>query len=558
MMSGSVTDVNMAIEEEYSKKSNSPALTEATSYTSSPESSPQDESKNGLNTSIRRKLFEDLPKDTIDSPVATSTSLIVREAVLTPRGSETGISTTSSETTAVPSWNLSNASEKNVEVPLENFVLSQSIPLMTPPPTFPLDKTRPILSSPSSFASDESQPLLLDDENSSKHPSKSDEKENIVVEAKVVMEDPPEEPSSCNAAMNIAEIVMAFGQSARQRYQGSEQTEKTETNSVSKNVQSTKVDSTIGSKPPIISSRRVSESSSQSEKSHSSSRRSIEREGDTLKNKPNRDAYTIAKLQQAIDAQKQLNSLKEVEIVDKQVELQVLNKRIRTLQKEQEDYLEREIELHETIKILKKELDKMTLLNSAPSDELEQLKLESETSQNHAETFGKESKMAEARAKEQQTRIEDLERSLKEKEKQNFDLQTKIDWLKDQNKDEKMEKIIENLEPVQLDVRTLSANDAIEYRLKEIMKRLEAVEIEKQEIESDLEKEPDENGEEKNNIVKKIESEHDGVKINVSEDPDQIETMNVKCEANKHVDSGNQNLDSGDNSAWCCGLIPGE
>ena len=550
----------MAIEEEYSKKSDSPALTEATSYTSSPESSPQDESKSGLNTSIRRKLFGDPPKDTIDSPVATSTSLVVREAVLTPRGSETGISTTSSETTAIPSWNLSNASEKNVEVPLENFIMSQPIPLMNPPPTFPLAQTRPILSSPSSFASDDTQSRLLDDEN----PNKSDDKENIVVETKetnkpsLVMEDPPEEPSSCNAAMNIAEIVMAFGQSARQRYQGSEQNEKTETNSVSKTVEPTKVDSTIGSKPPIISSRRVSESSSQSEKSNSSSRRSIERERDTLKNKPNRDAYTIAKLEQAIDAQKQLNSLKEVEILDKQVELQVLNKRIRTLQKEQEDYLERETELRETIKILKKELDKMTLLNSAPSDELEHLKLKSETSQNQAETFKKESKLAKSRAKDQQARIEELERSLKEKEKANFDLQTEVDRLNDQNKDEKTdEKIIEKAEPVQLDVRTVSVNEEIENRLKEIMKRLDAVEIDKQEIESDLEKEPEENSEENKNIVTQIESDHNGVKINVSEDPDQIETMNVKRAMTVKRET-NINVDAGDHSNWCCGLIPGE
>jgi len=508
-MSGNITDVNMAIEEEYSKEKSdsSPALTEATSYASSPESSPEDEVKSVLNSSIRRKLFkdEDPPKDTIDSPAATPTSLVVREAVVTPRSSsENGIadttSITSSETTAIPSWNLSmkDASEKNVEVLLENFILSQPIPLMTPPPTYPVNQTRPILSSPSSFASDESQPRLFEDENIEdipSNPTKSDDKETIGNETEevdhptLVMEDPPEEPSSCNAALGLAEMVMAFGQSARQRYQGTEQTEKTEVNSTSKSTESMKGDASIGLRPSIMTSRRVSESSSQSGKSQSSALRSIERERDS---NAKRDAYTISKLQQAIDAQKQLNSLKEVEIMDKQAEHQVLTNQIRVLQKEKDDYLERETELRETINILKQELDKMTLLKSAPSDELDHLKLESEMSNNQAETFRKEAELIEYHATEQQARIEELEISLKAKQSENFDLQTKIDWLNDRNKDEminsQQEKTVELTKPVQLAVRDLSANDEIENRIQDIMKRLEAVEIEKNEIDSNLEK----------------------------------------------------------------------
>ena len=556
MIGESSIDTNMAIEEECSKqKEDSPALTEATTYTSSPESSPDDESKN---LSIRRKLFKDSdpPKDTIDSPSAfdsPSAGSVIRKAVLTPRGSENGLadttSITSSETTAIPSWNLSmkDATETNVEVPLENFILSQSIPLMTPPPYFPVNQIRPILSSPSSFASDETQrsgedqPQLSDNKPFLNYPNNLDDKENVDVETKetnkpsVVMEDPPEQPTSCNAALNLAEIVLAFGQSARQRYQGSEQTENTEAASVDKAVDSKERDPLIWSPPPIMTSRHLSESSSQSEKSQSNAVQSIEQELNTMKTNAKRDAYMISKLQQAVETQKQLNSLKEVEIVDRQAELQVSSNRTRRLEKEQEDYLERETEQRETINILKKELDKMTLLNTAPSDELDHLKLESEPS----------SDQAESRVKDQQARIEELERHLQEKEKENFDLQKKIDWLNDQRQEGT------KYDQCQLDKEEVSANDEIESRLTDIMKRLEAVEIEKREMEVDRAKRSEENRNEETNILN--ESEHNGVKIDVSEDPDEIEATTLKDQAKNNVDPGKQ-------LTWCCdwNLVSGQ
>ena len=61
------------------------------------------------------------------------------------------------------------------------------------------------------------------------------------------------------------------------------------------------------------------------------------------------DAYTIINLQRALDTQKQLNALKEVEIVDKQKEMQIMERRILELAKESEDHIEREAELVETM-----------------------------------------------------------------------------------------------------------------------------------------------------------------------------------------------------------------
>jgi hypothetical protein len=589
-------EMSMSADEDYSKqKADSPALTEATSYASSPESSPQDDFKN---SSIRRTLFKinrdgDSPKETIDSPFGSpSTSSAGRGAVLTPSGSENGFadsttSITSSQTTAVPSWNLSmkDATEKNVEVELNHFVVSRPVSLLSSPPNFQSHQIKPILSSPSSFASDESQlssesqPQLMVDKTVPYSLNKSDNKENFRVRIEqttkpsVVMEDPPKEPTSCNAALNlapgnIAEIVFAFGQSARQRYQGSEQTGKAPTNSnpktpsPHKSVEPTRGDGLIGSPPPIMTSRHLSESSSsQSDKSQSSFVRSLERERDTLKIATKRDALTISNLQHAIDTQKQLNSLKEVEVVDKQAELQISEHHILTLQKEHEDYLERETELIETIEILKKELDKMTSLQTVPSDELDHLVLESEQSTNKLTTdnLSKEAELEEFRAKEQKARIVELERSLKEKEKENFGLQTKVDCLKNRHKEEEKNdqdcKASEKAKHQNVDGQGVSKDERIESRLKEIMKRLEAVEFEKNEKQSELTAKSKEDNEETKSVPKhkNTESEHNGVKINVSNDPDAIEAMTLKERTEKFVDSGKQ-------SAWCCdwNLISGE
>ncbi len=551
-------DVNTAVGEELVKPtSDSPALTEATSYTSSPEPSPEDESKNN---SIRRNLFKESEsaKDTIDSPgtiSVRSSPLVLRDANRTPNGSENGLvdatSTTSSETTAIPSWNLSakDASDKNVEVPLENVNLSQPIPLMTPPPYFPMDKTRPILSSASSFESDpssENQERVLG--NRINLPDKSENKENIDVKSKdknkskVVVEDPPEAPVSCNAVLNMAEIVMAFGQSARQRYQGSDQTDNVDNVSLY-GVESTK-ENPFGSPPPTMTSRNFSDSSGESENKLGGVR-STQQVRKTLNTNKKRSAYTILKLQEAIETQKQLNSLKEVEITDKQAEIQVLTKHIRMLQKQREDHLERETALRETINILKKELDRMTLLNSAPTDELKHLKVDSELSSNRAEIFRKEADLAVSRANEQQARIEELEKCLEEKEKENFELRTKIDLFEEERKEEDANSVIESSAGDDIGKDDVSADDEIENRLKEIMKRLEAIEIVKQDREKDLAKKLKESLEDDEDTVGQDELEHNGVKINVTQDPDQIEAMTMKNKSVKDVDREAQ-------SAWCC------
>jgi len=63
--------------------------------------------------------------------------------------------------------------------------------------------------------------------------------------------------------------------------------------------------------------------------------------------------------------------------------------------------------------------------------------------------------------------------------------------------------------------------------------------------------------EKSNSTLEQNESEHDGVKINVSQDPDVIEATTVKRKANKVVT--NKVVDSEVQSTLCCewSLIPG-
>lgn len=605
----------MSVHEEYDKlNADSPALSvpsvAAASYASSPESSPEDESKN---SSLRRTLFkmsnecDSLQKAFVKPASFVSSSNInsvIYGAVLIPDGGENGVtdtaSITSSETTAIPSWNLSmkDATERNVEVPLNHFIISQPGPLLSSPPSFDSDQTHPpSLSSTSSFASDQTHQLddcqqqLVFNEALAYSSEKVMDKENDHFKANqikppsVVVEEPPEETTSCNSALNLtpvqlAEIFLAFGQSARQRYQGSGKTGKSptetcpEATSPIKVVKSTSEDPLMVSPPHIMTSSPLSESSSGSYKSQNSSGysrvRSLERECDTLKVNTQRDAYKLLSLQHAVDTQKQLNSLKEVEIVDKQTELQISEQRVVTLQKEHEDYIERETELVETIEILKNELDKMTTLKSVPSDELDQLAMKSVPPFDKIETerFDMEMKSAASRAEAQQVRIAELENSLKEKEKENSGLQTKIDWLsgrqKGGSKDEQYCKSCEVEEAANLDGLGVTKDEDIlidppvvevESILKDIMKRLEAVEIEKKQKESAIIEQSKNNSEKMKNVKKtqELESDHDGVKVDISEDPEAIEATSLEENIENGADSDNQ-------STWCCdwSVISGE
>ncbi|VEU36223.1 unnamed protein product [Pseudo-nitzschia multistriata] len=581
------------VPQEYSKlkHDDSPDLsvpsTTALSYSSSPESLEEEgeEEEVSKRDSVRRTLF-DMSKD-VDSPMtsivkaamfASSPNITspTRKAARSPDGNLNGVadtgSTTSSQTTAIPAWNLSmkDAAEKNVEVPLNHFMSSQPISLLTSPISFASDETQtPSSPSSSSSSSSSSAPVRSDPldgkESQWTNTRKNGNfKKNNDVEAEqrkqpaIIMEDPPEEPTSCNAALNLtpvqlAEIFLAFGQSARQRYQGSEQTEKATTAtdpeifSPIEVAESTSDDTVIDSPPPIMKSSHFSDSSNESEKTqykNALSRvRILEGELDVLKIGSQRDAQKILSLRQAVDTQKQLNALKELEIAEKETEIETLEERIKTLQKEQEGHIEKETELIETIEILKNELDKITSLKSVPSDEIEHPTSESTPRSDRIDSdeSAAEIKLKASRIKEQQDRIIELENALKEKRHENFDLMTQIDWLNCQQRKESQNDVdIQNVDAKETPEFEGSPSIEVESVLKDIMKRLEAMENQKKERQVDDTEKPG-NGEQ----PRRVESEHNGVKVNVSEDPNAIEAMAMRGKLDRSNGSENQ-------LSWCC------
>ena len=149
---------------------------------------------------------------------------------------------------------------------------------------------------------------------------------------------------------------------------------------------------------------------------------SLDRECTALKRIIQQDAVRMLNLQRAVDAQKHLNALKEVEIVDKQTELKISEDRILRLKKDREHYVERETELVETIKILKAELDRMTLhrssLGKTESDELPKTAVS-----------GASADVDSSQIAEQRSLIQELQSIIREKEESILGMQAKIDWL---------------------------------------------------------------------------------------------------------------------------------
>lgn len=258
----------------------------------------------------------------------------------------------------------------------------------------------------------------------------------------MVLEDPPEEATNnmCASAASLnqqlADIIQAFGPA-------SVVTPRTKPPRPPSTQDVTELPlSAYESPPPIVQSTPFSggsgvdsDSNVEDNRSHKNEEwmicrvNALDRECTALKRIVQQDATRILNLQRAVEAQKQLNALKEVEIVDKQTELQISEERIARLKKEREHFFERETELVETIKILKKEVDRMTLPTSSSSlvspgsppafpstEELDAIK----------EAAG----MAGSQIMEQKSFIHELQTIIREKEDESIGLQAEVDWLK--------------------------------------------------------------------------------------------------------------------------------
>lgn len=565
-------EMNMSDSEENNKPDvDSPALSvpslAAASYSSSPESSPDDKSKS---LPTRRALFKMSNEDTspkyassvlIDGSSLNGNSVIDGEVPIDEENSITdAASITSSEITAVPSWNLStkDATESNVEIPLNYYMASKPSSLLSSSSSLASDRNHHLRERRTDSVLDETKPVyfenVVDKEN---NPLQA----NQMKQPPLIMEEPPEETISCNSALNLtpvqlAEIFVSFGQTARQRYQDFGQKEtSSETHTPIKAVGCASGEPIKESPPPIMTSSHLSESSSESDKSQDSFSgeipriQSLERECDALKKSIQQDASTILNLHWAVNAQKQLNSLKEVEIMDKQTDLQIMEEQIERLKKERDDQIEKETDFVETISILKEELDRMTS-NSGPSfDKIEN------------ERFEMELKSAASRIDEQHSRIKELESVLEEKGTTAFGLQTKNDRLNHcqyriEPVDEQdrqpgdVEDVSDDHEDTILNpFSTTALSWEVRSTLKNILERLEAMENEESEKVCVFTEQLNKNNEEMEKVrrVLQLEPQRKCVRVNISEDPEAIEVMSFE-------DKSLINADSENRTNWCCDI----
>lgn len=163
----------------------------------------------------------------------------------------------------------------------------------------------------------------------------------------ITMEDPLEESVSCHGPLTtrqLAELLGAF----QSRAMG---TSRSPTPSPSTTTTTTERDH-----PPTLPSMTPREEL-------------LLRERAALKKIIQDDSVKIINLRSAMEAQRGMNTVKDIEIQDKEFELQIALDRIDALKREKEVMREREDALMQTIQILKIEVDKLSLLGESIKNE---------------------------------------------------------------------------------------------------------------------------------------------------------------------------------------------
>jgi hypothetical protein len=283
---------------------------------------------------------------------------------------ETAISVTSSETTPIASWNLSpknNADEKLSTSQSNDFLFGDTS-----------------ITQNSSDEDDEDEGLE-DDDAAGAFPSLSTPKtrkihitvvqtaveksptppKDPLKEPPMIMEDPPTESGTCNRAAlgltprQLSELFLSFESKPNIWPTRQGEASKEDLSDTLLAVPSFGAESVASVR--ATASRWIDGWMPNNE--------TIDNECSTLKKIIKHNSVKLFNLRQAVEAQRELNALKEVEIVDKEIELKNLHKRLDALEKEKEVSQEREQELFETINILKSEVDKLTQIKTTKKDD---------------------------------------------------------------------------------------------------------------------------------------------------------------------------------------------
>ena len=339
------------------------------------------------------------------------------------------ISITSSETTAVAAWNLSPRNDEDMEKSKPSNDNTESLYL--------LEEVSSIAQSSSDGDDDAT---AMDDvmgafptSNTSTNETKLRRTLVTVVETnnansdtrpfqsrdtnrRFVMEDPPKDLASCNQALKMTPRQLS------DMFLALEGKSKTLWPTASRQENSLKGSSTFGS-DRSTASRWIDGWMSQTETLEKENKplttvveedlsprnESLKEHSQTLKAIVEENSIKLLSLQQAIDTQRQLNALKEIEIGDKEKELVVAKKLLKSLTEEKEAFHDRKEDLVDTIKILKTEIKNLTIRNA----EMDEIRLMEQEEEREA---------WKTQVHEQELVINVLRKTVEEKEQENLSL----------------------------------------------------------------------------------------------------------------------------------------
>ena len=327
---------------------------------------------------------------------------------------------------------------------------------------------------------------------------------------RLVFEDPPEATTACNNPLSLtpkqlADIFLAFEGAQRIWPPKASRSEEEE----------------LGSTDSATKSPTRSDGWTQRAES-------LERECISLKKIIRDDSSKLLNLRSALEAQRELNSMKHVELAEKSVELQIAEERVLALRREKEEFRERESELVETINILKSEVDTLTRFKST----IEASKEEDDEDQSLAsqlmemEQMKSKIEFSSMRISEQETIITELRRSVESKEAENCQLQKDLVTLQEKRD-------IEDSVCLGQLCGDGTVSHGLAVMLVDISTRLTAVEKAKDETEKMLLRELKEKTDEIKALTEKdrkstTETNKTDNRINIYEDPDEIEVIPPK------------------------------
>jgi hypothetical protein len=373
------------------------------------------------------------------------------------------------------------------------------------------------------------------------------------------IEEPEETHPSCNVSLTpkqLAEIFFAFG---------------------GRNTESDKNNTASPPPPPPPPPKLKSEKTAAAAPPKSSKEEnwkprleSLETECVALKKIIKVDSSNLLKLKRAIEAQRQLIAKRDLQLQNKQIELQITGERLEDIRKERDMFRERESDLLEAMEILKHEVDKLSRSEQFDIQEYEAEKKELDDLKTENQRFASqivehEVAIAEGRSTLQQKeseneslkleiaslhgRIEsqdqvgqrdkELGLTLQQKELENESLKREIESLsegrKSQNDQEKG--------PVSQNDAEYSENTPIEFKalLVGLSARLEAVERDRARSKR-LEHAEARTG-----------SENDRAAFQISLDPEEIEVLLPRKDNNAQSQDGSTRQEvPHQEHTWCC------